>query len=64
MDDFFVEKRANEAGEHVVHKECCPSLPAKDELRWLGVRSNTAAPLKEAADWFAKSSPCPVCITT
>ena len=62
MDEFYVETRVNEAGAHIVHKECCPSLPAKDELRWLGVRSNTAAPLKEAANWFSKSAPCPECI--
>jgi hypothetical protein len=62
MDEFYVEKSANEAGEHIVHKECCPSLPAKDELRWIGVRSNTAAPLKEAANWLSKSAPCPMCI--
>ena len=64
MDEFYVEISVNESGAHLVHKECCPSLPAKDELRWLGVRSNTTAPLKEAANWFAKSAPCPVCIAT
>jgi hypothetical protein len=62
MYEFFVEKSADETGAHVVHKDCCPSLPAKDELHLIGVRSNTAAPLKEAANWFAKSTPCPKCI--
>lgn len=62
MDEFFVEKTADAAGAHVVHKECCPSLPAKDQLRWIGVRSNIAAPLKEAEDFFSKSAPCPECI--
>ena len=64
MDEFYVEKRANESGEHIVHTECCPSLPAKDELHLIGVRSNTAAPLKEAANWFTKSAPCPKCIAS
>lgn len=62
MYEYFVEKQANKDGAHVVHKDCCPALPAKDDLRWLGVRSTTAVPLKEAANWFAKSAPCPECI--
>lgn len=62
MDEFFVEKSANENGEHIVHKECCPSLPVKDELRWIGVRSTIAVPLKEAADFFSKSAPCSECM--
>jgi len=64
MDEFYVEKSATESGEHIVHKDCCPELPAKDELHLIGVRSNTAAPLKEAANWFSKSAPCPKCITS
>lgn len=63
MYEFYVEKVADETGAHVVHKECCSSLPTKDELRLLGVRSNPHAPLKEAANWFSKSTPCPTCIT-
>ena len=64
MAEFFVEKCADETGAHVVHTDCCPSLPAKDKLHYLGVRSNTAAPLKEAANWFSKSAPCPECIAS
>jgi len=62
MDEFFVERSANETGAHVVHTACCPSLPAKDKLIYLGVRSNTTAPLKEAANWYSSSAPCPECI--
>jgi hypothetical protein len=62
MDEFFVEKSANETGAHVVHKDGCPSLPAKDQLHLIGVRSNTEAPLKEAANWFSQSAACPECI--
>lgn len=65
MDEFYVEKRANENGEHVVHKEGCPSLPAKDKMHYIGVRSNIAAPLNEAANfWYSKSAPCPDCIAS
>ena len=62
MYEFYVEHNANESGAHVVHMACCSSLPAKDTLYYLGVRSTTAAPLKEAANWFSKSAPCPECM--
>ena len=62
MDEFFVEKRANENGEHLVHKVSCPSLPEQDKLRWIGVRNNTSAPLKEAGDVFSPVSACPHCM--
>lgn len=63
MDEFFAENSVNENGAHIVHKDCCPELPAKKELRWIGVRSTTKVPLDEAANWFGKSAPCPVCIS-
>lgn len=65
MNQFYVERRANGNGEHVVHKDCCPSLPAKDKLHYIGVRTNIAAPLQEAAHfWYSKSAPCPECMVS
>lgn len=65
MDEYYVERRENENGEHIVHKECCPSLPAKDKMQYIGVRSNAVAPLKEAANfWYSLSAPCPECINS
>lgn len=63
MDEFFVEKKADEEGAHMVHTDCCPSLPSKDELRWLGVRSTKKVPLDEASNFYGKSAPCPVCMS-
>lgn len=63
MNQFYVEKRANEMGEHIVHTDCCPSLPASEKLQYIGVRTNFAAPLREAAHfWYSKSAPCPECM--
>ena len=62
MDEFFVEKSTDETGARVVHRDGYPSLPKKDELHLIGVRRNIAAPLKEAANWFLSSVPCPECI--
>lgn len=64
MDEFFVEKKADESGAHMVHTAVCPSLPEKDALHIIGVRSGTEVPLKEAANWFSKSTPCPNCIAS
>lgn len=63
MNEFYVERLANANGDHVVHKDGCPSLPAKDKLHFIGVRSGNAAPLQEAA-WSLvyKSAPCPECM--
>lgn len=62
MEEFFVEKSANENGEHLVHTESCSSIPTRDELRWIGARSTNAAPVKEAGDWFSNAVPCPDCM--
>jgi len=65
MNEFYVERLANKDGAHVVHKDGCPSLPAKNKLHFIGVRSGTAAPLKEAAWYLAyKSAPCPECMAS
>ena len=63
MEEFYVVKKPDETGAYMVHRETCAELPTKDEIRLLGVRSNTTSPLKEAANWFGKSTHCPKCIT-
>ncbi|ANQ86243.1 hypothetical protein [Azoarcus olearius] len=63
MNEFYVEKRANENDAHVVHKGNCPSLPEMSKLHFIGVRNNSSAPLREAAHyWYSASAPCPVCM--
>lgn len=64
MFEFYAEKDANETGAHIVHRETCSSLPSKDTLYYIGVRSTIEAPLKEAANWFSSSAPCPVCMAS
>jgi hypothetical protein len=64
MFEFFVEKDAIESGEHIVHRSTCSSLPEKDTLYYLGVRSTTEVPLQEAANWFSRSAPCPECMAS
>lgn len=64
MNEFYVERLANEKGEHVVHKSSCPSLPEKNTMQYIGVRSSNVEPLKEAATfWASRSAPCAECLT-
>lgn len=60
MAEFYVEKKANEAGEHLVHSKTCSSLPAEKDMHYMG--SYAQAPVKEAMDRYVKVSTCPNCL--
>ena len=62
MAEFYVEKKANESGEHLVHSSICSSLPAKESMHYLGARSNAQSPVNEALDRYTKVSTCPKCL--
>ena len=63
MAEFYVEKKANEAGVFLVHDAVCPSLPARDTMYYIGPRSNKEAPMKEAANQqFSPTMACPQCM--
>jgi hypothetical protein len=65
MNEFYVERLANEKGENVVHVGSCPSLPEKHRMQYIGVRTNSVAALKEAASfWASKSIPCSECLVS
>jgi len=53
MNEFYVERLADDNGDHVVHNDGCPSLPAKGKLHYIGMRSSNAAPLREAAHYWS-----------
>ncbi len=63
MIEYYVEKTANETGEHVVHSSRCSSLPATETMRYLGPYSNINAPMNEASNWFSKACACTECIS-
>jgi hypothetical protein len=62
MAEFYVEKRENEVGEHLVHSSTCASLPAEETMHYLGAYSNAKAPVNEALDRYIKVSTCPKCL--
>jgi len=60
MTEFYVEKKATETGEHLVHSKTCSSLPAEGAMHYMG--SYAQAPVKEAMDRYVKVSTCPKCL--
>ena len=64
MAEFYIEKKRNETGEHIVHSSTCSSLPATDSMEYLGAFSNAKAPVNKAVDRFSKVSTCSTCLPT
>lgn len=62
MAEFYIEKKASETGEHVVHSSKCSSMPAKENMQYLGAFSNAAAPVNKALNRYIKVSTCPKCL--
>jgi len=62
MAEFYVEKKANETGEHIVHSATCSSLPAIETMRYLGAYGNAKAPVNQAMDRYVKVSTCSKCL--
>ena len=52
MAEFYVEKIAQNNGEHVVHKSDCSLLPSQDAIQYLGAISNCDSALKKAGQFF------------
>lgn len=62
MAEFYIEKNANEAGDHIVHSSKCSSLPATESMHYLGAFSNANAPVHKASNRYVKVSTCPKCL--
>ncbi len=60
MAEFYVEKKASETGEHLVHSSSCASLPSKETMHYMGAYAQ--APVNEALDRYIKVSTCPKCL--
>jgi hypothetical protein len=62
MAEFYIEKKTNGVGEHIVHSSICSSLPPGDDMRYLGAFSNAKAPVSKALNRYLKVSTCPSCL--
>jgi len=61
MAEFYIEKKPNETGVHIVHSSVCAALPEKESVQYLGSFSNANAPVKRAVERYSKVATCPSC---
>jgi len=58
---YYVNKNAQENGDHEVHNSSCSYLPDTQNLIYLGNFSNCADAVKEARNIFSQSNGCFYC---
>lgn len=63
MDYYYVNKNAQDNGDHEVHKSSCRYLPNYANLLALGYFSNCGDAVKEAKKHYSKSNGCYYCCT-
>ena len=51
MDYYYVNKKAQENGDHEVHKESCDYLPNINNRKYLGLFSNCHDAVKKAREY-------------
>lgn len=61
MAEFYVEKNAQERGEHLLHFSTCGALPAAAELKYLGSIASFGGAKKEALGFFSNITACAGC---
>lgn len=61
MERYYVNKNAQNNGDHEVHKENCEWLPDTSNRLYLGQFSNCRDAVKEAKKHYPKSNGCYYC---
>ena len=61
MDKYFVNKNAQENGDHEVHKEGCLHMPERKNRIELGDFYNCLDAVKTAKEFYSKSDGCYYC---
>ena len=61
MSIYYVNKNAQDSGEHEVHKVSCKYLPSKDNLIYLGDFPTCAEAVREARKNFSNVDGCYYC---
>ncbi len=62
MVKYYVNKKAQDSGEHAVHKSICSYLPIKTNRKFLGEFTNCEDAVKRAQLHYPKSNGCYYCI--
>jgi hypothetical protein len=60
-DLYYVNKNAQNTGEHEVHKGDCPVGPLPENSQYLGVFSSCKDAVEKAKEYYANVDGCAVC---
>jgi len=61
MDSYYVNKNAQDNGDHEVHKESCKKLPEVENRIYLGDFPSCHGAVKEAKKYYARADGCAIC---
>jgi len=62
MNKYYVNKNAQDNGDHEVHLESCSWLPDSDNRQYLGEFENCALAVEEAKKTYSTADGCAHCI--
>ena len=61
MNNYYVSKKMNTYGYHVVHNQNCPNIPERRESLYVGYFTHSAPAVQKAKDYFDLTEACEVC---
>lgn len=61
MAGYYVNKREQASGDHEVHREGCPYLPAASNRLYLGQFPSCAPAVQAARQFYAQPDGCYYC---
>ena len=61
MPKYYVNKNAQDNGDHEVHKEGCSYMPDEENRQYLGIFDDCYAAVEKAKEYFSQSNGCYYC---
>lgn len=61
MAQYYVNKQAQDNGDHEVHKVGCSFFPNSENRKYLGSFSNCHDAVREAKKYYSQSNGCYYC---
>ena len=61
MSDYCVNKRAQQNGDHEVHKQGCQFWPAPENVQLLGQHTNCGSAVATARHYYRQVNGCKTC---
>ena len=62
MSKYYVNKKAQDSGEHAVHKSDCRYLPIPANKEYLGEFADCHSTVRKAKEHYPKSNGCYYCV--